>query len=79
MRQSQGCTKNEDNSWKDQYGRSMGAMPPIMVQQENERQLDTIRARAIERNIWRQGRKDSARMRSEGSGNVGITGMAWNA
>ena len=61
MRQSQGCTKNEDNSRKDQYGRSMGAMPWIMVQQENERQLDTIRARAIERSIRRQGRKDSTR------------------
>ena len=36
-----------------------GAMPRIMVQQENERQLDTIRARAIERNIRRQGQKDS--------------------
>ena len=61
MRQSQGCTKNENNTRKDQYGRSMGAMPRIMVQQENKRQLDTIRVRAIERNIRRQGRKDSAR------------------
>ena len=29
----------------------------IIVQQENERQLDTIRVRAIERNIRRQGQK----------------------
>ena len=28
--------------------RSMGAMSRIMIQQENERQLDTIRARVME-------------------------------
>ena len=49
-----------------------GAVSWIIVQQENERQLDTIRVRAIERNIWRQGRKVVRRMWSEGSVNFTI-------
>ena len=32
-----------------------GAVSRIIVQQENKRQLDTIRVRAIEQNIRRQG------------------------
>ena len=38
----------------------------------NERQLDTIRARVMERSIWRQGRKIVRGMQSEGSINFGI-------
>ena len=41
----------EGTIWKE-HG---GAMSRIMVQQENERQLDTIRARVMERSVWRQG------------------------
>ena len=47
-------------------------MSRIIVQQENERQLDTIRARVIERSIWRQGRGIVRGKRSDGSENVGI-------
>ena len=32
-------------------------MSRIIVQQENERQLDTIRARVIEQSNWRQGQR----------------------
>ena len=38
----------------------------------NERQLDTIRARVMERGIWRQGWKIVCGMWSEGSVNFGI-------
>ena len=31
------------------------AMSQIIIQQEDERQLDTIRARVIEQSNWRQG------------------------
>ena len=47
-------------------------MSRIIVQQENERQLDTIRARVMEQSIWRQGRGIVRRTRSDGSENVGI-------
>ena len=47
-------------------------MSQIIVQQENERQLDTIRARVMEFSIWRQGRGIVHRMWSNGSENVGI-------
>ena len=39
----------------------------IIIQQEDERQLDTIRARVIERSNWRQGRRIAHRTRTEGS------------
>ena len=48
----------------------------IIVQQENERQLDTIRARVIEQSNWRQGRRLAHGTRTEGSKNVGITRSA---
>ena len=48
------------------------AMSRIIVQQANERQLDTIRARVMERSIWRQGRGIVCRTRSDGSENVRI-------
>ena len=38
----------------------------------NERQLDTIRVRVMERSIWRQGRKIVHGMWSKGSVNFGI-------
>ena len=38
----------------------------------NERQLDTIRARVMERSIWRQGQKIVHRMWSKGSISFGI-------
>ena len=40
--------KNEDNTWNEQMEGAWEAMPQIIVQQENERQLDTIRVRVIE-------------------------------
>ena len=52
------------------------AMSRIIIQQESKRQLDTIRARVIERSIWKQGRRIARRMRTEGSENVGIAGSA---
>ena len=58
MGMSQGCTKNENNTRKEQWKEHRG-LCRIIVQQENERQLDTIRVRAIEQNIRRQGQKDS--------------------
>ena len=39
----------------------------IIVQQENKRQLDTIRARVIERSNWRQGRRIVRGTWTEGS------------
>ena len=33
------------------------AMSRIIIQQENETQLDTIRARVIEQSIWKQGQR----------------------
>ena len=48
------------------------AMSWIIVQQENERQLDTIRARVMEQSIWRQGRGIVHGTWSDGSENVGI-------
>ena len=47
-------------------------MSRIIIQQENERQLDTIRARVMERSIWKQGRGIACGTRSDGSENVGI-------
>ena len=42
------------------------------VQQENGRQLDTIRAGVMEQSIWRQGRRVVRGTRSDDSENVGI-------
>ena len=47
MGMSQGCTKNENNTRKEQR-KEHRRLCRIIVQQENERQLDTIRVRAIE-------------------------------
>ena len=47
-------------------------MSQIIIQQENERQLDTIRVRVMERSIWRQGQGIVRGTRSDGSENVGI-------
>ena len=43
------------------------AMSQIIIQQEDERQLDTIRARVIEWSSWRQGQRKACRMQTEGS------------
>jgi hypothetical protein len=48
MTVSQGRTKNKDNTRKEQVEGAWEAMLRIIVQQENERQLDTISARVIE-------------------------------
>ena len=68
--------KNEDNTRKEQTEGAWEAMSQIIVQQENKRQLDTIRARVIERSNWRQGQRIVHRMWTEGSKNVGIARMA---
>ena len=60
--------KNKDNTRKEQMEGKQEAMSQIIVQQEDERQLDTIRMRVIEQSNWRQGRKKACRTRSEGSG-----------
>ena len=57
---------------KEQMEGAWEAMSWIIVQQENERQLDTIRARVMERSIWRQGRGIVRGTQSDGSKNVGI-------
>ena len=49
----------------------------IIIQQESEGQLDTIRASVIEQSICRQGRRIPCGMWTEGSKNVGIAGSAW--
>ena len=51
-------------------------MPQIIVQQENERQLDAIRVRVIERSNWRQGQRIAHGTWTKGSENVGIARMA---
>ena len=53
-------------------GRNIGGCIVDHSTTRNERQLDTIRARVMERSIWRQGRKIVCGMRSEGSVNFGI-------
>ena len=53
-----GMHEEQNNTRKEQQKEHRG-LCRIIVQQENERQLDTIRVRALERNIRRQGRKDS--------------------
>ena len=68
--------KNEDNTRKEQMEGAWEAMSWIIVQQENERQLDTIRKRVIERSNWRQGRRIAHGTWTKGSENVGIAGMA---
>ena len=40
--------KNKDNTREEQMEGAWEAMSRIIVQQENERQLDTIRVRVIE-------------------------------
>ena len=47
-------------------------MSRIIIQQENERQLDTIRARVMEQSIWRQGQGIVHGTWSDGSENVRI-------
>ena len=42
-------------------------MSRIIVQQENERQFDTIRARVIEQSNWRQGRRIACGTWTKGS------------
>ena len=59
--------KNEDNTRKEQTEGAWEAMSRIIVQQENKRQLDTIRARVIEQSNWRQGRRIACGTRTEGS------------
>ena len=66
------CMKSEDNIRKEQMEGAWEAMSRIIIQQGNERQLDTIRARVMEQSIWRQGRGIAHRMRSDSSENVGI-------
>ena len=46
---------NEDNTRKEQMEGAWEAMSRIIVQQEDGRQLDTIRVRVIEKSNWRQG------------------------
>ena len=50
------------------------AISQIIIQQESERQLDTIRVRVIERSNWRQGQRIACGTRTKGSENVRITG-----
>ena len=57
--------KNEDNTWKEQTEGAWEAMSQIIIQQENKRQLDTIRARVMERSIWKQGRGIARGMRKD--------------
>ena len=59
--------KNKDNTQKEQTEGAWEAMSRIIVQQENKRQLDTIRVRVIERSNWRQGRRIARGMWTEGS------------
>ena len=40
--------KNKDNTWKEHTEGAREAMSRIIINQEDERQLDTIRVRAIE-------------------------------
>ena len=53
-------------------GRNIGGCVVDHSTTRNERQLDTIRVRVMERSIWRQGQKIVCGMRSEGSINFGI-------
>ena len=76
MEQSQGHMKNKDNTWKEQMEGAWEAMLRIIIQQESERQLDTIRVRVIEQSIWKQGRRIACRTQTEGSENVRIAGSA---
>ena len=48
MKLSQGCTKNEDKYLEGTMEGAWEAMSWIIIQQENERQLDTIRVGVIE-------------------------------
>ena len=53
-------------------GRNIGGCVVDHSTTRNERQLDTIRVRVMERSIWRQGRKIVRGMRSKGSINFRI-------
>ena len=44
------------------------AMPQIIIQQEDERQIDTIRARVIEQSNWRQGQRKACGTQTKGLG-----------
>ena len=46
----------------------------IIIQQENQRQLDTIRARVIERSVWKQGQRIARGTWTKVLRNIGITG-----
>ena len=67
MRQSQGCMKNKDNTWKEQMKGAREAMSQIIIHQEDERQLDTIRVGVIEWSNWRQGWRKVCGMQTKGS------------
>ena len=60
--------KNKDNMRKEQMEGAWEAMSQIIIQQEDMRQLDTIRVRVIERSNWRQGWRRVCGMWTEGSG-----------
>ena len=49
--------KNKENYLEGTMEGAWEAMSWIIIQQENERQLDTIRVGVIERSIWKQGRR----------------------
>ena len=76
MKQRQGRTKNEDNYSEGTMEGAWEAMSRIIIQQENERQLNTIRAGVIEWSIWKDGGRVACRMWTKHSENVGITRSA---
>ena len=52
MKQSQGCTKNEDKTWKDQYGRSMrGYATDVTFRNTHSIFADIIQAEIFEPNL----------------------------
>ena len=67
MKLSQGCAKNKDNTQKEQTEGTREATSRIIIQQEDERRLDKIRARVIERSNWRQDRRIARGTWTEGS------------
>ena len=76
MKQSQGRTKNKDNYSEGTTEGAWEAMSWFIIQQENERQLDTIRTGVIEQSIWKWGRRIAHGMWTKGSENVGIARSA---
>ena len=55
------------NTWKEQMEGAWEAMSRIIIQQESETQLDTIRVRVIERSNWRQGQRIAHGTQTKGS------------